>query len=124
MDLTIISGESIRMNRKDEKKMVPTEMTFNSVTFENFPSYVDSQGEVSYPLMSSVVAERFAKQIPDDIKAVIKVDFAKLDFQKLFSETKDAVGIQPQFSSEEEARDAEEKLLSELVDMGLFSNEN
>lgn len=111
------------MERKDEKRMVLTEMTFNNVKFENFPSYVDEDNEVTYSLMDAVVADRVAEQFPDDTKPAIIVDWSKLDVETLTQEAKDELDIKSPFKSREEAEVAEQQLITAALQAGVFRKE-
>ncbi|WDL99730.1 hypothetical protein [Alicyclobacillus sp. ALC3] len=98
--------------------MVTATMEFNSVTFKNFPAFVEN-GEISgYPLMSAVVADRYANQFPAEDRKAITVDFSQLNVDKLMEEAKQALGVQSPFRTEEEARAAEQELIRVLTEEG------
>ncbi|SFU95981.1 hypothetical protein [Alicyclobacillus macrosporangiidus] len=100
--------------------MTTTTMEFNSVTFTNFPAFVEN-GEISgYPLMSAVVADRYAERFPVEDRKAITVDFAKLDVTRLMEEAKEQIGVKSPFETEEEADAAEQELIRVLSEEGLF----
>lgn len=111
------------MERRDEKQMVLTEVTFNSVIFTNFPSYVSSaDGEVTYSLMDTVVADRVAEDYPDRAEKIVTVDFAELDVKTLTQEAKVELGIKSPFATREEAQAAELEMIADMTKAGFFEN--
>lgn len=97
-----------------EKLVVLEEQTFNGLRFENYPSYVAEDGEVTYNLMYAVVADRFAEQFPEELRSAITVDWSKLDVEKLLKEAKQDLGIKSPFKTREEAEAAEQQLIEML----------
>lgn len=101
-------------------EMTTTTMEFNSVTFTNFPAFVEN-GQISgYPLMSAVVADRYANQFPAQDRKAITVDFSQLDIEKLMRDAKKELGIKSPFKTEEEAEKAEQELIRLFTEEGWF----
>ncbi|MCL6633342.1 MAG: hypothetical protein K6T63_12010 [Alicyclobacillus herbarius] len=100
--------------------MTTTTMEFNSVTFTNFPAFVENGEITGYPLMSAVVAERYADQFPEEDRKAITVDFSKLNVEKLFQDTKKELGIKSPFKTEAEAEAAEQELIRIMTENGWF----
>ncbi|WP_040288141.1 hypothetical protein [Alicyclobacillus hesperidum] len=100
--------------------MTTTTMEFNSVTFSNFPAFIEDRKITGYPLMSAVVADMFAEQIPSEARKAITVDFSKLDMETLMEQAKQQLGIQTPFANEQESWEAEQHLLQILTNEGFF----
>ncbi len=103
-----------------------TIVTLGSVEFTNFPGYRDESGEITWSLMESVVAERYANRFEDQDREVISVDWDKVpaeEKRRIREQAKTDLGICNPFSTEEAARDAEHRLYEQLVEMGMFAQE-
>lgn len=107
---------------RSEPEMTTTTMEFNSVTFINFPAFVENGTISGYPLMSAVVADRYADQFPAKDRKAITVDFSQLDVDKLMSDVKAELGVKSPFKTEEEAERAEQELLRVLSEDGWFQD--
>lgn len=103
-----------------------TTITLGEVEFTNFPGHRDEQGEITWSLMESVVAERYANRFGEKDREAITVNWDKIPAdvkQQVFEEAKADLGIRNPFSTEEEAREAEQLLLHQLAEAGFFSTE-
>jgi hypothetical protein len=110
------------MSRKDEREMTTTDIVINDVTFTNFPAWLENGNITSYPIMDTVVADRFAEQFNAADRLAITVDYSKLDVSVLKQRAKEELGIKKQFESNEEREAAEVLLIKQMTDAGLFSD--
>jgi hypothetical protein len=103
------------MTMERRRNVVKTTECVNGVTFVNYPAYVDADDEtLVYGLLEGVVAERVANQFPEHTRKAVTVDFDKLDLPLLSDEVRREWQIQSPFATEDEAKQAEQKLLTVL----------
>lgn len=100
--------------RKSDVPMTTATMEFNSVTFTNFPAFLEDGKISGYPLMSAVIADRYAERFPIEDRKALRVDFSQLNVEKLMEDAKSELGVQSPFNTEEEANAAEQELLHRL----------
>ncbi|MCE3203413.1 hypothetical protein [Paenibacillus sonchi] len=68
------------------------DMLINDVKTTNFP-YEVIDGEEHYPLHSTTVVESITEKIPDELKAVMTIDYSQIP-ESYFQKVKAELGVQ------------------------------